>query len=553
MISVLVSFIYIGVTAFLGGFGIKKLVSRWLGYEIEDPYSLCFAGLALFTVYAGYFSLFMGVGFGASLGIWIYCILITLIGKNDLVYYGKEMMRRTGKGKLLFLLLLFLVFGYGASRGYLHFDTGLYHAQAIRWIEEYGVIPGLANLHCRLGYNSSAFVLTALYSLHFLLPVSLHPVSGFMAFLLAAKSLQVVEVWKRKKVKISDFIKLSSFLYVMMIYTEMVSPASDYFAMIFLFFLMIKWIELEEEGEKSIAPYSLLCVFLVVNVTIKLSVAIMVLLVAKPAYILVKEKKLREILIYFSLGVTALLPYVLRNIILSGYLIYPFPAIDLFSFDWKLPLGETIYDSEEIKVYAKGMTDVRLKDLPMTEWLPGWFEGLKNLEKFWVMLSAAGVLFLFVAVIMIRKKKMKSMYSMIFPGAVLTVGYLFWQISTPLVRYGYLYILAFPFFVAGIWYHILPIKEKIKYGIFSLVLLYFLSDKGGNLIREMKRYAHIDAFWWQQDYTQGRIDTYETEGLRFYFPLDSGQIGYEAFPGAPYERYDIELRGEGIGQGFRRK
>ena len=46
----------------------------------------------------------------------------------------------------------------------MHYDTGLYHAQAIRWIEEYGVVPGLANLHSRFGYNSASFALSAFFS-----------------------------------------------------------------------------------------------------------------------------------------------------------------------------------------------------------------------------------------------------------------------------------------------------------------------------------------------------------------------------------------------------
>ena len=44
----------------------------------------------------------------------------------------------------------------------MHVDTGLYHAQAIRWIEEYGVVCGLGNLHSRFAYNSAAFALCAL-------------------------------------------------------------------------------------------------------------------------------------------------------------------------------------------------------------------------------------------------------------------------------------------------------------------------------------------------------------------------------------------------------
>ena len=147
----------------------------------------------------------------------------------------------------------------------------------------------------------------------------------------------------------------------------------------------------EEKKEKDITPYGMLCVLLAVNVTIKLSSAIMLLLVLKPAAVLLKEKRYGQIGMYLCMGILAVFPYLARNVILSGWLVYPFPAIDLFSFDWKIPVGEAEYDAEEIKVYAKGMTDVLLKDTPMSQWLPNWFAGLKGLEKIWILSSVASV------------------------------------------------------------------------------------------------------------------------------------------------------------------
>ena len=58
---------------------------------------------------------------------------------------------------------------------------------------------------------------------------------------------------------------------------------------------------------------------------------------------------------------------------------------------------------------------------------------------------------------------------------------------------------------------------------------------------------------WQQDYVTLDYDSYEIDGVEFYIPLQSGQIGYDKFPAAPYERYDVELRGCRIEEGFRRK
>jgi hypothetical protein len=41
------------------------------------------------------------------------------------------------------------------------FDTGLYHYQLVRWLSEYGTVPGMALLHFRFGFTSSWFALAA--------------------------------------------------------------------------------------------------------------------------------------------------------------------------------------------------------------------------------------------------------------------------------------------------------------------------------------------------------------------------------------------------------
>src|SRR5216684_7414094 len=42
-----------------------------------------------------------------------------------------------------------------------YYDTGLYGAPSVRWIQTHPAIPGLANLHGRLGFNSSVFLCIA--------------------------------------------------------------------------------------------------------------------------------------------------------------------------------------------------------------------------------------------------------------------------------------------------------------------------------------------------------------------------------------------------------
>ena len=242
-----------------------------------------------------------------------------------------------------------------------------------------------------------------------------------------------------------------------------------------------------------------------------------------------------------------------RNIILSGWLIYPFAGVDLFSFDWKIPKGEVLYDAAEIKVYAKGMTDVLLKDLAVKDWIPNWFSGLKGLEKIWI-LSSLGSLGLGVfAIIGQLWKKQKEFMGLVFLELVLIFGYLFWQIGTPLVRYGYIYILAFPFFTIGMYYVRLWGTKKRGYVFFGILLLAFFGYKGGNLVKDIRTFSNKDCYVYQQDYETGTYESYEIDGVEFYVPLEYGQIGYEKFPSAPTMRYDVRLRGERLKDGFQRK
>ena len=66
-----------------------------------------------------------------------------------------------GFSALLFLFGLSCVFAYSSFNG--AYDTDLYHAQIIRWYNEYGTAPGVGNLHSRLAFNSLWHALAAVF------------------------------------------------------------------------------------------------------------------------------------------------------------------------------------------------------------------------------------------------------------------------------------------------------------------------------------------------------------------------------------------------------
>ena len=185
MLSVCLVFLYVWLCAYLVGFAVLSGIRYVYGSFMVKADGYVMAGLVTVTVYAQFFSLFHKVGFVANLLLAAVCAVIAVVLRRRL---KEEILRQygaLGRGRRIFYLLLFLFMAYGTSRGIIHYDTGLYHAQSIRWIEEYGVVKGLGNLHCRLAYNSSSFALSALYSFGFLGGQSFHCMAGFLALVLA--------------------------------------------------------------------------------------------------------------------------------------------------------------------------------------------------------------------------------------------------------------------------------------------------------------------------------------------------------------------------------
>src|SRR5229473_7211584 len=61
-----------------------------------------------------------------------------------------------------------------------YYDTGLYGASSVRWIQTFPAVPGLANLHGRLGFNSSVFLCIAALGQGAWKDLGFHLFTGFL-------------------------------------------------------------------------------------------------------------------------------------------------------------------------------------------------------------------------------------------------------------------------------------------------------------------------------------------------------------------------------------
>lgn len=548
MISVILVWIYMLFTCYVTGYVTLEAVCKRTGYVIKKDSSYLFAGITELTVYAQFFSLFHRVGLMANVILLIICVICLRMYGYQMTQHLREKLQLVQKGKIVALTVLFVIFAYGASTGIIHYDTGLYHAQSIRWIEEYGIIPGLGNLHTRLAYNSASFCLSALYSFAFLGGQSFHCVAGFIAFLLAVVCFS--GFWRKsfKTPVLSDFVRMMGIYYLLIIFDEMVSPASDYFMVLSVFYIIIIWLELLEQNEKSYIPYGLLCVMCVFVVTVKLSGALILLLTIKPAIMLIKEKRGKEILGFLVAGMITVFPFLARNVMLSGWLVYPFTFIDLFDLDYKIPKGVADYDSKEIQVWGRGYPDVSRYDEPVSKWLPEWMASLDSINKAFLLLAVMALVILVGLAIYGIVKRKGEMLDFLLVSGCMAACFLFWLTSAPLIRYGCVYLWVFPMLVWGyVYLWLSPYLDRYK--LYLILLLVVGVYKAGAFVAETAGHATTEYLITQKDYENFETISYEINGYTFYYPAQGDRTGYVDFPAAPVRAENI-FRGDTIKDGF---
>lgn len=555
MLSVCLIFLYILLSAYIIGFLALTAVGHVFGNggcRGIGPDGYVMAGLVTLTVYAQFFSLFYKVGLLANLLLAAVCLAAAVIFRQRLQRHIREQWIGRSRGRKIFYIFLFLLFAYGTSRGIIHYDTGLYHAQSIRWIEEYGVVKGLGNLHCRLAYNSSAFCLSALYSFSFLGGQSYHCAAGFFALFLAGTCSEIAAAWKRKRLLLADIARIMGIYYLLIIFDEMISPASDYFMVLTVFYIVIRYLELAEQGEKEWMPFGLLALLCVYVVSLKLSAAFIVFLAVKPAAMLIKERNGKAIAGFLGLGAVILLPFLIRNVLISGWLVYPFTVVDLFPADWKIPKGIADYDAKEIQVWGRGIYDVARYEEPVEKWIGGWFAAQTALDRLFILAGIAAVPVSLGAFVTAAVKRVERQRDMMLAAVTVNLSFLFWIFSAPLIRYGCVYVwLAAPVTFGGLALWLIKGERRGKYfwrGIYAAAAVAGLY-KCWAWGKEIVTGYSPEYFIYQKDYENFAVEEYRIEGILFYCPVEGDRAGYDAFPSSP-SRARIGLRGAGLEDGL---
>lgn len=274
-----------------------------------------------------------------------------------------------------------------------HYDTGLYGASAIRWAITYPVVPGLANLQGRLGYNSSVFLCIAALDQGVWRDLAHHLfvgliITGLLAYIVPA----YFRLLRGTSTSSADWF-LSILLIPAVFWTaeaQIVGSMTDVPAAAACFAaaaLLFRSLSLESSTRDatssavSIQQLNLIVAMILFALAIvfKLSTAVVAGLGWVIAFLqlwsLTAKSGKRKQLVAASLLLSAaiLIPWIARGLIQSGYPFYPKAVLGI-PVDWQVPIVVANWETAVIRSWAR-MPHARLSETQGFRWVGPWVRG----------------------------------------------------------------------------------------------------------------------------------------------------------------------------------
>ena len=278
-------------------------------------------------------------------------------------------------------------------------DTGLYQFQTVKWMNSYPVAFGLANLHGRLGFNSAWLAAAAVLQSPFgpQRSAGLFIPTGVIVALFGFFVYQVgSEFFNKKLISAASIFMLLSSLFIWSPYLlpNMNTLSTDIptsFLVLSCAYYGLSYIE----GRCGKAYSIFVCFYIAFfSVTVKFSALPLftlpaLLLLAAFIYSRKKSKKQPGLLprenrpfpewrslvqLTAISGAVLVMPWLARNILLSGCLVYPVTFTCIPGLPWAVPQANVASEAAWIQSWARQPGAAPQVVLANSQWLKTWIE-----------------------------------------------------------------------------------------------------------------------------------------------------------------------------------
>lgn len=328
-----------------------------------------FLGTFLLTILASFWAFFGRIHFEFHLFILLLIVFNYIKFKADFLaicreFYDQLQLISKPLRYFLLTLLFFIVLKSASSSSYI--DNETYYIQSIKWLNEYGFVKGLANLHIFLGQMSGWHITQSALNLSFLTN-NFNDCNGFLLFI-----TNVYAVLKLNNVNsLKSNLIIALLPLVNLFFFQFISAPSPDLA-VYIFSLFLFYIFTKNYKKQTIDSFNLIVIFSLFIVYIKITAIPLLLL---PFSLFVSNYKLIISKIRFSLVLSGLILFVLiaKNTILTGLPLFPTNCYaHLVTVDYSIPPEVLKFWFNSAKLYESTVTSFEFMNMSGLEIFIKW-------------------------------------------------------------------------------------------------------------------------------------------------------------------------------------
>src|SRR6478672_797865 len=350
MVLIALSWIYIVLTTItLGVVTNKVLQLRTTNFAVNS-----ILGLFTTTIIASIWAIFGRINIELHLFFLLLNVGLVFRYRSEIrtVYrdFG-QLFNNLGIGFRIYLLVtLILILAQCASRPYV-IDNESYYIQTIKWLNEYGFVKGLVNLHFFLGQLSGWHITQSVFNFSFLYK-NFNDLSGFCLMLGNIFAIEKLSDYFKNKNKIYlvvGLLPIGNFFFFQFISAPSPDIPVYVFTFILLFYFLKNYATITAEAFNLISIFVLFLLY-IKNTTL-VFVLVPIVLFALHYKVLVKYawKPL-------SLAALVLALFITKNMIICGSPVFPSRSYDFTTLDWAIPKQIEHFYFNELKLYGYFVT-----------------------------------------------------------------------------------------------------------------------------------------------------------------------------------------------------
>ncbi len=286
---------------------------------------------------------------------------------NDYLFFFLEINSISKNIKLILLLTTILLIAQCATAPYIA-DNESYFIQTIKWINEYGLVKGLVNLHVFFGQTSGWHICQSVFNFSFIYN-NFNDLSGFCLFIGNVFAFQKLDLYFKYSNKNNLIIGLFP-IFNLLFFRFISAPSPD--IPIYLFSFIVFYYFLMTFKDITIKNFKLITILVLFILFIKTtSVAIIFIPLVLFIHNYNKLKSTVLPIVFLSFLVLAL--FVIKNVIVTAYPFYPLPYFGFINLDYALPIKMLDFLTTATKADAYWLSSVQYQQMTIFQLIKIWF------------------------------------------------------------------------------------------------------------------------------------------------------------------------------------